>query len=219
MPRSCRARPAIGSADVAAKTAAVSRRCPAATKSFTSPNRSALDLADLGAGRDPAGALPVDAGVALDGDRPGGGAVGERVVGDDVERADHRAHRAGDALGRRRSGRRRMPHPGRWRRSGRPAGTVPGRSGGTCWGRPCWAAGPAWTWTRFLGTGSLVERGDRVARLCECSTAQANSHCRQPMQRCGSTKTVSIVSPLCRGSAARVEADEGHPAEGRSPVE
>src|ERR1019366_9962887 len=58
-----------------------------------------VDLARLDAGRDSPRPQPLDAVVALHRYRPTGCAVGERIEGDHIEGADHRAHRAGDAPG------------------------------------------------------------------------------------------------------------------------
>ena len=99
MPRRFRALVGTGSAIVvAARTAAVSRRRPAATICVQVTEDKRVDLARLDAGGDPTGPQPLYAAVALQRHRPTGGAVREWVVGDHIEWTDHRAHRAGDAL-------------------------------------------------------------------------------------------------------------------------
>ena len=85
--------------------------------------------------------------------------------------------------------------------------------GQTCWhgagsqwrhllGKAVLGLGPASTWIRFRGVGCSNGASDGCC-VVECSTAQANSHWRQPMHRSGLTKTVSISSPLVSGLPGR----------------
>src|SRR5210317_2135111 len=53
-------------------------------------------------------------------------------------------------------------------------------------------AQPGETWILDLGTGSSA-RARAGFLLWECATAQANSHCRQPMQRSGLMNTVCML--------------------------
>src|SRR3990172_2750460 len=78
--------------------------------------------------------------------------------------------------------------------------------GQTCWqgaglqcrhllGNEVLKVGPGSTWIRRRGGGS--SKGASIGpRLRECSTAQANSHCRHPMQRSGFTNTALILDYL-----------------------
>jgi hypothetical protein len=52
-------------------------------------------------------------------------------------------------------------------------------------------AGPGATWILECGRG-VSNTAAAGSWLCECATAQANSHCLQPMHRSGLTKTVFI---------------------------
>ena len=53
-------------------------------------------------------------------------------------------------------------------------------------------AQPGETWILDLGTGSSA-KARAGSLLSECATAQANSHCRQPMQRSGLMNTVCML--------------------------
>src|SRR5210317_2437489 len=54
-------------------------------------------------------------------------------------------------------------------------------------------AHPGETWILDLGSGSSA-KASAGSLLWECATAQANSHCRQPMQRSGLMNTVCMLA-------------------------